>query len=336
MKKVILTIKMYRDFFYFQKPNTGCNIEKEDNTCENYFAFFTYLPVSFFNIDNPILSSFISNSYSEIWMRFELFGISDDEYDEYFIFKPWVIEIDNPVIYNAIENFHLYIPSRLFYDLLLSQLFMELFSVNQMKQIRILKDIPLVNISKNGLDRKHVPLHIASKRISMQRVSEFPIEAICDFYKTNWQGIDNMKTIYFNSNLNIWFKIVLLEANRCIGYFRLYSKSTIRDGSMAIEYIIAKNYRNNGYAVEALSLVKEYVSRYSYLSLLTAQVDESNEPSINLLRKENFEYHTPDSIMMTNYFYKLDAEIELYSKKHNPDEITFKTKYFNEFRRYWR
>ncbi len=56
-----------------------------------------------------------------------------------------------------------------------------------------------------------------------------------------------------------------------------------------IGVFINKNYRNNGFAEEAISLIKEYCFKILYLHQTYVHVDVSNTASLSLFEKAGFE-----------------------------------------------
>jgi hypothetical protein len=111
MQPKLLTIKEYFDHFNFQENGTGCGIEQEPESRENYFWAQTFLPKDFFNLDHPsgmfnlMLRHQIKYIPEQIQVKFELFGIGNIDDAEAFIFKPWVVNVDNPMHFQLLEDF---------------------------------------------------------------------------------------------------------------------------------------------------------------------------------------------------------------------------------------
>ena len=55
MQPKLLTINDYFDHFSFQEYGTGCGIETEPKSGENYFYAQTFLPKDFFNLTGQSL-----------------------------------------------------------------------------------------------------------------------------------------------------------------------------------------------------------------------------------------------------------------------------------------
>lgn len=220
MQPKLLIIKDYLDSFHFQQNGTGCGIEQEPESGENYFWAQTFLPKDFFNIDhpslifNPFLRHQIDDIPDQVQVKFELFGIGTLDDVEAFIFKPWVVNVDNPMLFQLLENFHLFIPSTLFYNLIERLIFLEQINLNDFRHIRILQDIPPNTFQRFGLDRANIPKVFTSGKFEILRLNEVDKSEISKFYSDNWEEITpQLENKYFRPLLNTWFRITSEELN---------------------------------------------------------------------------------------------------------------------------
>ncbi|PIX13331.1 MAG: hypothetical protein COZ74_06855, partial [Flavobacteriaceae bacterium CG_4_8_14_3_um_filter_31_8] len=178
MQPKLLTIKDYFERFNFQEYGTGCGIETEPESGENYLWAQTFLPKDFFNLDhpslifNPFLRHQIEDIPDQVQVKFELFGIGSIGNVEAFVFKPWVVNVDNPMLFQLLEDFHLFVPNTLFYNLIERLIFLEQIDPNVFKHIRILQDIPSNTFQRFGLDRSNVTKVIKSGKLEISRIDE--------------------------------------------------------------------------------------------------------------------------------------------------------------------
>jgi RimJ/RimL family protein N-acetyltransferase len=96
---------------------------------------------------------------------------------------------------------------------------------------------------------------------------------------------------------------VCLKAGQLIGDIRIY----FLDGDFQVEigYTISLDYQGNGYAVEAVKAVIEYLFSDLMKHRVTASVDPDNKKSIRLLEKIGFrkEAHFIKSFRMYDIWY---------------------------------
>lgn len=314
-----LSYKEYLKYFQFNRHETGCGVQTEKESWENFLWLQTFLPKDYFDI-NPF--SFIGNPFmsensipNEIHIKFELFGIGTIGNRIAFVFKPWIINIDNPYVYNQLENFHLFIPDYLFYNLIERLIFIEQFNWEQLNNLRVLEDISVTEFEQFGLNKPTVPKFFTTERLRVTRILNPDTTQIKEFYKNNWEGIEsNLEHKYFRPKYNIWFKFEELNSNDVIGYLRLYNSNSSFNGGTFIEYIISKNKQNKGIATEAIKGMINFLKRYSLVHNLCAEVNDNNEKSINVLLKCGFvKSNSKDWIMKEDYFLnlvdKMDAEL---------------------------
>lgn len=83
--------------------------------------------------------------------------------------------------------------------------------------------------------------------------------------------------------------IDLLENNNTIGSIDLYEFDAI-NMKAGVGIIINSEYRNNGYATKALSLLIQYSFNLLNLRQLYCYVSESNQNSLKLFEKANFKH----------------------------------------------
>jgi len=82
--------------------------------------------------------------------------------------------------------------------------------------------------------------------------------------------------------------IVLAESNTTIGVVDLY-EFDIRNSRAGVGILVDENYRNKGYAHQALDLVKEYVFNFLRLHQLFALIAVSNKPSLKLFENAGYQ-----------------------------------------------
>lgn len=77
----LLFLEEYNKHFNLEEPDTGCGIETDNETGDNYFFIQIFLPKSFFNISpltflgNPLVNE--NNIPNDILVKLELFGIGE-------------------------------------------------------------------------------------------------------------------------------------------------------------------------------------------------------------------------------------------------------------------
>lgn len=345
MQARILTADDYFKYFNFNEPNTACGIEQEAESGENYFSAQIYLPKIFFDLDNlaitfnPLFRMQMGSLPDKILLKIELFAIGSIGEKEAFVFKPWIIGIDNPILYNALENFHLFVPSTIFYNLLERLIFLEQLNQQQFEFIRILQDIPSVTFQRFGLDRLEVNRAIASKNLQISRIDEPNTNEITKFYDDNWQGLTSaLQSKYFRPLLNTWFKVKLNTGGHTIGYIRLYNNNNSFTGGTSIEYIIEKSYRKNGYATESASALINFLRHNSYIMHLGGEVNDNNEYSIKVLRKLGFEnINNNGQFSNDNFHLSLLGGLRQMEGQYKQNNLEFRVQkqYVDKYRRYF-
>lgn len=356
MQPKLLTIKDYFELFSFQRPGTGCGIETEPESGENYLFVETSIAQDFFNLDqpslilNPFLRLQIQNLPDQVEVKFELFGIGSINNIEAFIFKPWVLNVDNPMLFQLLENFHLFVPSTLFYNLVERQIFLEQLNPNVFRHIRILQDIPTNTFQRFGLDRPNVPKLFKTGKLEISRIDEVNKSEISKFYADNWEGIaPQLETKYFRPLLNTWFRVTSEEVNsqffglkqstvkKTVGFLRLYNTNSSFTGGTSLEYIIDKAYRKKGYATQASLALIDYLKKYSYAISLGAEVNDNNEYSKKVLKRLGFTESKSGPFNSDNYGLSLFGNLKHLEEKFDTGDIEFSVlnKYSNKYNRYF-
>ncbi len=356
MQPKLLTIKDYFDRFNFQEYGTGCGIETEPESRENYLWAQTFLPKDFFNLDhpslifNPFLRHQIEDIPDQVQVKFELFGIGSLDDVEAFIFKPWVVNVDNPMLFQLLENFHLFVPSTLFFNLIERLIFLEQLDPNVFRHIRILQDIPTNTFQRFGLDRPNVPKLFNSGKLEISRIDEVNKSEISKFYADNWEGITpQLENKYFRPLLNTWFRVTSEEVNsqlfglkqstvkKTVGFLRLYNTNSSFTGGTSLEYIIDKAYRKKGYATQASLALIDYLKKYSYAISLGAEVNDNNEYSKKVLKRLGFTESKSGPFNSDNYGLSLFENLKQLEEKFDTGDIEFSVlnKYANKYNRYF-
>ncbi len=310
MQPKILTVENYFSLFKFQEQETGCGIEQEPDSGENYFFAQTYFPKTFFNLDHP---SLLSNPFirvqladlpEKILVKLELIEIGSIQEKDAYIFKPWIIGIDNPMLCNFLESFHLFFPSTLLYNLMERLVFLEQLNLASFRQIRVLQDIPTNTFQRFGLDSRNVERTFESANLRISRIETPDKNEISEFYKQHWEGITNaLEQKYFQPVLNTWFRVKLKSTDKTVGFVRLYNTNSSFTGGTSLEYIIDKAYRNKGYATESSLCVIDHLRKYSYAISLGGEVNDNNEYSIKVLKKLGFSATKSSGLFVSDNFY---------------------------------
>jgi hypothetical protein len=147
MRYKILNFDEYANYFQFDQTDTGFGIENDPITGEQYLAMQTFLPKNSIYKESSVLNPFMNfqskmtDIPEQILVKFELFAIGNVENLDAFVFKPWVLNVNNKLVCDNMEKFHLFVPSYLFYHLVDRFIFLEQFTWNQIKNIRVIKDI---------------------------------------------------------------------------------------------------------------------------------------------------------------------------------------------------
>lgn len=307
-KSKILTLEDYTELFCYN----DIKIEIEDVSNERYLAIFVNLPKQWFDFNKSKIGfpsdQLLEICPSEIKIMFELFGRGFVDRSDAFIFKPWVLNIENQFLFDLFESFHLYIIDKLFYQLIFAKVFTEKLFLDDFNQARILKDLDEKYWSMHGLRRSNIPRFLSTDRISISSIDKISNTTISDFYKENHtELLGNIEEKYIREPFNLWYELRLnrnlnISEIQTIGYVRLYNYNHINDGSLFVEYIIHKKLRNEGYATEALSKMLYFLNEYSFALFVNAEVSEENLASINVLMNLNFHPKTSSVYDKGNYF----------------------------------
>jgi RimJ/RimL family protein N-acetyltransferase len=339
MRPKLLTINTYLTNFNFQESWAGCGIDKDIETGKNYFFVQTALPKSFYDIDsinpffNPFLIQQVEDIPDQVHIKFELFSIGKVGEIDAFIFKPWVLNVDNPYLFPLLEGFNLFIPSTLFYNLIERSLFAEQISKNDFIYTSVLRDIPSNAFQRFGLDQEHIPKVIKTNKLELLKIDQVNESEILTFYASNWADIPpNIRGKYFEPLLNTWFRITLRKDNKhwykiaglfkkTVGFFRLYTSEKSFTGGMSLEYVVDKNYRKKGYALQAANGLINYLKDYSCAISLGAEVDDSNDFSKRILKRLGFREIKPVPFASDNYELLLFDKLISLEEKFNKGDI---------------
>ncbi len=348
MQSKILTTENYLKIFNFQERDTCCGVEQDRASGENYLYAQVFLPKIFFNLNAFLLRSKgyspsqVANMFQipdKILVKFELFGIGAIGENEAYIFKPWIVGIDDPAIYTYLENFHLFIPSTLFYHLIEQLIFNEQLNQDLFKNIRVLQDIPLNTFQRFGLNRENVPRSFESSNLKISRIDNPDKKEISEFYRQHWTAItDTIEHKYFRPHLNTWFKVALKSHTETIGFIRLYNSNSTFTGGTSLEYVIDQSYRNKRYATEASLSVIDNLKKYSYAISVDAEVDEKNEYSIKVLNKLGFlERKSSNPLHKANFHLPLFDTLNNIESgfENNSLKLSIQSKYSIKYRNYF-
>lgn len=357
MYNKILTVEDFNKNFTFHENDTGGDIGYEKNSMEYYLFLQVFLPIDFFNVKEKLgfLNSLIFNqaNFSErIKLKLELFGEGKIDNAKAYIFKPWVMNIDDSRLYYLFEDFFLFIPEKLFYHIVARLVFLNFLNPVDFKNIRILQDLDTKEFYKFGIDKKNIPRVIKSDRLEMIKVSDSDIDKveIIDFFSKNeYELTDLVKSKYFTRNDNTWFKITIAFKERkffglinskkhiIIGYIRLYNRPSQLTDGFFVEYVIKKEYRNKKYGKEAVKALLSYLGRYSFAMSLYAEVNDENLFSAQLLRRVGFIQKERDQIDNSNYKISLLDDLLDMEKRNEKNETLniILDKYVKKYSRYF-
>ncbi|MHA1991421.1 MAG: GNAT family N-acetyltransferase [Candidatus Hodarchaeales archaeon] len=118
------------------------------------------------------------------------------------------------------------------------------------------------------------------------------------FPKSPYGGMENFKKfgseVYTNASKDeknyFWYTpwlIVLKENNNTIGIFNFKGPMTFKN-EVTIGYGIEPQYRNNGYAIETVKGVIQWLKEYCNPESLLAFTSKDNNISHNVLKKNQF------------------------------------------------
>ena len=98
-----------------------------------------------------------------------------------------------------------------------------------------------------------------------------------------------------------WFQFVIIEqaSNLLIGDIGIHFLETdIENKQVEIGYTLDKEFRGNGYATEALSIIIDYLIDSLHKHRVVASIDPTNEKSIRLVERLGFrkEAHFVESL----------------------------------------
>ena len=356
MNNRLLTRKEYFNYFNFHENGTGCGIEQELESGEYYLFAQVFLPQEYFianNTDlkfNPFLRNQLEFAADKIQVKFELFGIGNVDDCEAFVFKPWVVNVENPILFQLLEDFHLFIPSTLFYNLITRLIFIDQLNQDDFKSIRVLQDISLDTFQLFGLNRVNIPKVITMEEIEITRINEVEKEEISKFYKVNCYEITTkLEKKYFDSLLNCWYRVTVEEEltrwfglkksifTKTIGFLRLYKSINSFTGGISLEYVIDKNSRNKGYAKRAALSLINYCKKYSFALSIGAEITEDNEISRKVIKNLGFTELKSSSQQDDNFVLNLTEHLDNIENKFSKGtgQLSVMNSYSTKHKRYF-
>ena len=97
------------------------------------------------------------------------------------------------------------------------------------------------------------------------------------------------------------FVITKTDTNEIVGLIDLYDVDALNKRA-GVGIMIVEKFRNNGYAKEALSVLKKYAFGVLHLHMLHCIIDTDNNKSLKLFTSEGFKI----SGLLKDYFIKYD------------------------------
>src|SRR5690606_26100986 len=115
-----------------------------------------------------------------------------------FIFKPWILNIDNQFVVRDMERFHLFIPAYFFHHILDKHIFMEAFKWEDISNIRIIEEIQSSKtVDLTSLYEENDVSHFARVRsINLYEVDQILHEKIRKSNQTKLDINENHKARY--------------------------------------------------------------------------------------------------------------------------------------------
>lgn len=84
-----------------------------------------------------------SNIPDKLFFKFELYGQCTINGNPAFVFKPWIINVQNEIAARDLERFHLFLPSFFIQHLIDQHIFLEALQWKTIRNTRVLTDLDL-------------------------------------------------------------------------------------------------------------------------------------------------------------------------------------------------
>lgn len=129
-----------------------------------------------------------------------------------------------------------------------------------------------------------------------QESDAFTLYEMCldaDLRKSGIHGfdsvVDSLNVVKERMNNNN-FKVIVSKEDDCLAGFIHFGDMNRYDGYMELEYAMMSQYRNKGYATQALKCMIDYGFREQNLLVIAAWVRSHNKSSIRVLEKCSFTF----------------------------------------------
>jgi len=232
-------------FEYFAINETKLALSQDNIPSVKYVNIDLFLPKFF--IFQIIEKEINENIPDRINLNLELVGYKKGAVN-YFIFKPWIINVTGSYLLNILEDFELQLPDILFFNLINRYIFEETISPNNFRNVKVLNNFPLEKFQMCGLLDNANPIKTETSRLIITKIDNLEIEKIKIFYSKNSNQItSDIEKKYFRPHYNVWYQIENKSSkdvnnkkkgffssifknnsnSNIIGYIRLYQRNNI-------------------------------------------------------------------------------------------------------------
>ena len=135
----------------------------------------------------------------------------------------------------------------------------------------------------NMIETERLKIYAASKEQMEAFIAAQTIDVLKEAYSEMLEGA------LIHPDKWEWYAIWMIELKDGTHVGELCFKGIDESGSTETGYGIDENYRNCGYATEAVSAVTEWALKQNAVNCVTAEVDRENTASIRVLEKSGFE-----------------------------------------------
>lgn len=314
---------------------SGTEVDRDRNDVYYYFGMKHKID-NMHNVRdliNPLFNRFRAGNNSKVFeYKMELFTdgriVNTNELGEFALCKPWVVDADNNYEIQMAESFLFIVPMRVLKNMIVQSEFLDHINRDEIKNIRVLqREFMFIDFDYKhfGVLNVEAPRSMKSKELRIKQIDNIQNnkEDITAFYQHHYIPIENERA-YFNPDRNVWYELSLIETEEPIGYYRLYEESNSFFGGFYIEYVISKDYRNQGIATRLCKIMRNYVLKNSFAYRLRAVVYGDNEASKRVLYNSDFalttnSFHHGRDVETFDYDL-LTPYLEMFDKSYHDNE----------------